>query len=461
MKNFIFLLFFIFTGAQFFIADITPITLFSFFVNYLIIMVIMYYHFFLEKEHSPFISAYLIFNLLFFIIAPLSQIYTETTTYVNQYPYHWAEAIRANVYILLFNITFFISYIVLKKRYKFVKPYKIEKKLPFNILLILIVCLVVLVLNIGYIQEKLMTPTWKLQYDNNKSIKIIISKVLFSIPLAGVALCVMYFKKINRNAINWLVVLCSLGVFLLLILVFKNPFMEKRSGLGPIYFCLIFLFIPKLLNSNIKTTLVLYFSLIILMPLIAVFTHLNSSFSEVLKKPAIVLNSLNKDVLFSNFDTLNFDAYANFLATIEYVSVEGFSKGEQLTSAFFFFVPRSIWQSKPSTTGQLIGDYLIKEHDFWFNNLSNPFISEAYLNFGVVGIIVFAFSFAFFLSKALVYFKSLDYLKKTLAFFIAIHLIYFLRGDFTNGFSQLILVSFGIYVIPKVIIYFFKDVKLW
>ena len=426
-------------------------------------MVIMYYHFFLEKEFSPFISAYLIFNLLFFIIAPLSQIYTETKIYVNNFPYNWAEAIRANCYILLFNIVFFISYVVLKKRHKKVKRYKVNKTLPFNILVVLVICILILVFNIGFIQEKLMTPTWKLQYDNNKSIKIVISKVLFSLPLAGVAMCVMYFKTRikNKNAVNWLTVLISICVFLLLIVVFKNPFMEKRSGLGPIYFCLIFLFIPKLLNSNIKTTVILYFSLIVLMPLLAVFTHVNSSFIEVIKKPSLLLKSLNGDVLLSNFDTLNFDAYANFLASIEYVSVEGFSLGEQLTSAFLFFIPRSIWESKPHTSGQVIGDYLIENHGFWFNNLSNPFISEAYLNFGVIGIIVFAFSLAFFLTKALQFLKSDDYLKKTVAFFIAIHMIFFLRGDFTNGFSQLILVSFGIYAIPKMLTHIFKGIKLW
>lgn len=424
-------------------------------------MVIMYYHFFLEKDYSPFLSAYLIFSLLFFIIAPLAQIYTETKVYVNNFPYHWLEAIRANFYILLFNITFFISYMVLKKHHKVVRNYEIKKTLPFDILVILVLSILILVFNIDYIQEKLMTPTWKLQYDNNKSIKIIISKVLFSVPLAGVALCVMYFKKKNVNAVNWITVLVSVCIFLLLIIVFKNPFMEKRSGLGPIYFCLIFLFIPKLLNSNIKTTLILYFSLIVLMPLLAVFTHVNSSFSEVVKNPALLFKSLNGEVLLSNFDTLNFDAYANFLATIEYVSVEGFSFGQQLTSAFLFFVPRSMWQNKPHTTGQVIGDYLIENHSFWFNNLSNPFISEAYLNFGIIGIILFAFILAFVITKAILFLKSKDYLKKTLAFFLAIHLIYFLRGDFTNGFSQLILVGFGIYIIPKMIVFVFKGIKLW
>jgi hypothetical protein len=236
--------------------------------------------------------------------------------------------------------------------------------------------------------------------------------------------------------------------------------MEKRSGLGPVYFSLIFLFLPKLLNNNIKTTITLYFSLIVAMPVLAIFTHVNSSFIEVVKNPKIIFGSIDEDVLFSNFNTLNFDAYANFLAVIENVSFHGFSMGEQLLNGFLFFIPRSIWSSKPITSGQFIGNYLIKKHDFWFNNISNPFISEAYLNFGLIGIVIFAVIFAYFLTRGLLFLRSDDYLKKTLAFFTAIHMIYFLRGDFTNGFSQFVLVGFGIYVIPKMIMFVFKGEKL-
>jgi hypothetical protein len=464
LKNFVFILFFVFTGIQFFLVDINIIALAFFFLNYLLLMVIMYYHFFLEKEYSPFISAYLIFSLLFFVIAPLAQISKIDTVlprYLNYLPYHWKQTIFANLCILIFNVVFFISYVFFKKYNNKVKPYKIRKRLPFDILVILVICVLILIFNIDFIQQKLMTPNWKLQLDKAKSIKIIISKVLFSIPLAGIAMCVMYFKKKNNKPINWVVILGSLIIFLLLILIFKNPFMEKRSGLGPIYFSLLFLFVPKLLNNNIKTTLILYLSLIIAMPILAVFTHINSSFIEVLKNPKIITGSLNKDVLLSNFNTLHFDAYANFLATIENVSFHGFSMGEQLSSALFFSVPRSIWPSKPLTSGQFLGNYLIEEHGFYFNNISNPFVSEAYLNFGVIGIVIFAIILAYFLTRALVFLKSDDYLKKVLAFFIAIHMIYFLRGDFTNGFSQLILVSFGIYVIPKSIKYFYQGTKLW
>jgi hypothetical protein len=315
-------------------------------------------------------------------------------------------------------------------------------------------------LNLNYIEEKLLTPTWKLKYDKAKSLKIIISKVFFSVPLAGIALTIMYFKKKNKKPINLLIISISLVLFLLLIFVFKNPFMEKRSGLGPIYFSILFLFYPKLFNTNIKTTLILYFSLIVAMPLLAVFTHVNSSFSEVLANPKIITDSFSTEVLLSNFNTINFDAYINFLATIDYVSNEGFSFGKQLLSALLFFIPRSIWESKPNTSGEFIGDYLIENYNFWFNNISNPFVSEAYLNFGFLGIILFAIILAFFFSKMLLFLKSDDYLKKVLAFFAAIHMVYFLRGDFTNGFSQLILVAFGIYVIPKVISKLFKRVKI-
>lgn len=465
MKNFVFLLFFVITGIQFFLVDINAVALSFFFLNYFVLMIIMYYHFFLEKEYSPYISAFLIFNLLFFIIAPLAQISKidpDIQTHVNTLPYNWQQTVVANIYILIFNSVFFTSYLYFKNKVnrKIIKPYKVRKQLPFDILVILVISVLILLFNLGYIQDKLMTPTWKLQFDSAKSVKIIISKVLFSLPLAGIAMCIMYFKKKNKKPINWLVVVGALIVFLVLILIFKNPFMEKRSGLGPVYFSIIFLFLPKLLNSNIKTTLILYFSLIIAMPILAVFTHINHSFSEVIKNPKIITESLSEDVLLSNFNTMHFDAYANFLATMDNVATQGFSFGEQLTSAIFFFVPRSIWPAKPITSGQFIGNYLIDNYSFWFNNISNPFVSEAYLNFGVVGIVLFAIILAYFFTKALCFLKSDDYLKKLVAFFMAIHMIYFLRGDFTNGFSQLVLVSFGIYVIPKSLKYLYKNIKI-
>ena len=64
-------------------------------------------------------------------------------------------------------------------------------------------------------------------------------------------MCIMYFKKKRKRPINLIVIVSAILIFLTLIVVFKNPFMEKRSGLGPIYFSVLFLFWPKIIKPII------------------------------------------------------------------------------------------------------------------------------------------------------------------------------------------------------------------
>jgi hypothetical protein len=48
--------------------------------------------------------------------------------------------------------------------------------------------------------------------------------------------------------------------------------------------------------------------------------------------------------------------------------------------------------------------------------------------------------------------RSADYLKRAVAFYFAMHLLFLLRGDFTNGYSYFIGTLFGLYIIPKIIL---------
>jgi len=142
LKNLVFILFFVINEIQLFLVDINIIALLLFFLNYLLIMMIMYYHFFLEKEYSPSISAYLILNLLFFTIehlANISNIDPVLLRHVNYLPYFWEHTVFANSCILIFNIFLFISYIFFKKKNTKVVAYKINKKLTFDILIILLI----------------------------------------------------------------------------------------------------------------------------------------------------------------------------------------------------------------------------------------------------------------------------------------------------------------------------------
>ncbi|GAA3656732.1 O-antigen polysaccharide polymerase Wzy [Flavivirga jejuensis] len=202
----------------------------------------------------------------------------------------------------------------------------------------------------------------------------------------------------------------------------------------------------------------MFISLVVLFPALSTLTHIDASLSQIISNPEELIKSYNRfGGISSAFQTLHYDAYANIMATVDYTTKNGFSLGYQLLSALLFFVPRSLWSSKPTSTGELIGDYLMNDYGLNFNNLSNCIISEAYIDFGLFGIILFAFilaySFKFFLS----WLKSNDFAKQITAFYFAVHLIFLLRGDLTNGFAYFIGVFLGIYFIPKLlerIIYF-------
>ena len=165
------------------------------------------------------------------------------------------------------------------------------------------------------------------------------------------------------------------------------------------------------------------------------------------------------------FNTLHYDAFSNIMATVDYVQNIGYVYGSQLVGSLLFFVPRSFWEDKPWGTGQLIGDYLISDYGFHFNNLSNPVVSEGFINFGIFGVILLAVVLAVVVVRLIGWINSEDYLRKIMALYFAIHLIFLLRGDFLNGFSYYIGTLIGVLFLPKLIEYciiiFFKVAKLW
>jgi hypothetical protein len=369
-------------------------------------------------------------------------------------PYSVELTLKTNGLILIFHIFFFMGYYIFKKRDK----KKITKKtvlqqsplLPLTILILFIISIIVFLFSYDFILDELSRPSWKKSSYSVSSL-LLQKKVLFMIPFSVIILCHQYFKNSKKTNFNFLFLFgVFLGMFILLFW-FKNPLTEKRNALGPIVISLIFLFFPKVLNTNVKSTSFLFFSMILLFPLAQIFTHADFSLQEMLNRPRLILGELTNTKIISTFSTLNYDAFSNISATIEYVSIHGFSFGYQLLSGLLFFIPRSIWVSKPNSTGQLIGEHIQREHDFSFTNLSNPLVSEGYINFGLIGVILMALALAYFIVKFLNWLQHSDELKRIMAFYFAIHLIFFLRGDFTNGFAYYIGTLIGVLLIPKIV----------
>jgi hypothetical protein len=429
----------------------------SFFVSFLIVTGITVYHIYAERTFSPFISAFIVFTFLFFLLAPMAQITSfkgPHPAFMQKLPYDEGLTIYANVLICMFNLIFFGAYLFFKKR-NLSKPQPLfkgiqERTFPITILVLVILTCLVFVASWSFIIDEISRPAW-MRSGFSVSATLIWKKVLFLVPLAGIILVFQYYKKNTKKATNLVLLTGFLLFFLMMMLWFKNPLVEKRNALGPIYICIIFLFIPKLLNTNIKTLFFLFVAMVIGFPLTAIFTHTDASFKEILKEPLIFFETIKGGGITTTFTTLNYDAFANIMATIDYVSIHGISYGQQALSTLFFFVPRGIWEDKPTTTGLFIGEYLMDDYGFSFANLSNPLVSEGYINFGIVGVIAFAILLAFFFVKFIIWLKSENYLYKVMAFYFAIHLIFLLRGDLANGYSFYIGTLIGVILIPKTI----------
>jgi hypothetical protein len=86
----------------------------------------------------------------------------------------------------------------------------------------------------------------------------------------------------------------------------------------------------------------------------------------------------------------DFDAHTMLCRTVERVRAKGHTSGRQLLTALAFPVPRSYWPAKSVGSGALVHGELKKE----WTNVSCPLPAEGYINFGLLGTLLFSALFA-------------------------------------------------------------------
>ena len=444
--------------------DTTPIIWSSFFVNFLLITSIAYYHLNIEKAFSPFLTSFIIFNYLFFFLAPVFQISAMNDLnfrFPNDFAFNTSSVVFANLLILIFNIVFIFSYLYFKdkklgKNKEQATEVNFKYNTPLSILVLLAVCIAIAVFNYDYLLKDISESVYIIK-DESTSLLLLKKKFLFFTPLGGIVLTLKHLQMTNKINSNTFFVVLSLVIFIVLLFFFKNIFTEKRNTLGPIYIALIYLFFPKLLNSNAKFFLFMFLSMVIIFPLSSTLTHIDASLEQIFVKPSLIYESfLRFGTISGAFESLHYDAFSNIMATVEYVKLYGLSWGYQLLGVCLFFVPRSLWTTKPLSTGELIGNHLFDTTPRNFTNLSNSVVSEGFINFGFIGIVVLAIVLAYFIVKFIIWHRSEDCLKQFIAFYFAVHLMFLLRGDLTNGFSYFIGPLLSVVFLPKLLIRFIK-----
>ncbi|MGB3590279.1 MAG: O-antigen polysaccharide polymerase Wzy [Nonlabens sp.] len=448
-----------------------PLLWLSFFLNTVILTFITYYHIFLEKRYSPFLSTYIVFTFLFFTVAPILQsmhyMEMENPLYDHKFPYKEDLFIKTNGLIALFQFVFFISYIALKTRLK-TKSRVVQNRvfhnksiLIRNIVLLLVVSIIIIGIGFPFLIDAYVRHNWEVS-SYSPGFQLIFNKTLFTVPIAAIVLAAHAMRgKVSTQ--TWIVALVLGMAGIALCLLLKNPFTEKRNALGPVYILILYLFMPRLFNSNVKTSFFMFFLMIVAFPVIQILTHLEWGIADIIDKPSRIFAFLEREDFSKGFLSLNYDAFANIGIAIEEVTANGFSYGYQFLSALLFFVPRTLWPGKPDSSGLILGNRLIDEYGFNFANISNPLVSEGYMNYGLFGVVLMAFLFAVTVVVFIKWLSSGDPLKRATAFYFAMHIIFLLRGDFTNGYSYFIGVLFGLFVIPKTLIKlstFFLDTKI-
>ena len=444
--------------------DTTPIVWSSFFVNFLLITSIAYYHLNIEKVFSPFLTSFIIFNYLFFFLAPVFQISAMNDLnfrFPNDFAFNTSSVVFANLLILIFNMVFIFSYLYFKdkklgKNKEQATEVNFKYNTPLAILVLLVACVAIAVFNYDYLLKDISESVYIIK-DESTSLLLLKKKFLFFTPLGGIVLTLKHLQMTNKINSNTFFVVLSLVIFIVLLFFFKNIFTEKRNTLGPIYIALIYLFFPKLLNSNAKFFLFMFLSMVIIFPLSSTLTHIDASLEQIFVKPSLIYESfLRFGTISGAFESLHYDAFSNIMATVEYVKLYGLSWGYQLLGVCLFFVPRSLWTTKPLSTGELIGNHLFDTTPRNFTNLSNSVVSEGFINFGFIGIVVLAIVLAYFIVKFIIWHRSEDCLKQFIAFYFAVHLMFLLRGDLTNGFSYFIGPLLSVVFLPKLLIRFIK-----
>lgn len=407
----------------------------SFFINSLAISFFLFRIFFVNKNESLPISAMVTFYYFFYIIAPVLQINASSLRAVNTVQINDSLIVQANIIIFLFLILFLIFYEMLKPIFLTKKPNLIiDPKFEFYLRRIFIILSgIISVYAIIHLTSIFFGSTKNLE-DSNNLLTLIRGKVIFMLPFLTIGIVLLTPKIYVKNYL-WIL------VFLIICLIItKNPILDRRNALGPVYLSLIFLFLIR--NNLFKRNYffhITFFSLGLLFPMSALLTH------YVLYEDRKIFFT---QILFDHFYGLHYDAWSSIIATIEYVNTFGIQLGNQLLGTVLFYVPRIFWETKPSSTATEVGNYLMDSSSLWFNNISISLPAEGFIDFGYLGLVIMAFLLALFVLWIEYLSLSPNKTHKIASIFLSLQMIFILRGSLLPAFAYTIGALITLLAIP-------------
>lgn len=238
-------------------------------------------------------------------------------------------------------------------------------------------------------------------------------------------------------------------VFVYLIFVnflISNPINAPRLWSGAVILTSLFLILEWKGSRSFIT-----WSLIASLGMLLLFSGLDPRLivsRQLISEGEITLSGTARQVAI-NIENLpgdyNFDAFQMLFYTTVYTENKGYTLGNQLLLPAFFWVPRSIWPSKPIGSPDIVA----ANANFGSLNVSSPLWAEGYINFGILGVFLFLFLFgraARLGDNSLTNLSVRSPFASIISSFFAANTFILLRGDLTSGTMYLQMIVLFLYI---------------
>ncbi|MBN1694074.1 oligosaccharide repeat unit polymerase [candidate division WOR-3 bacterium] len=268
---------------------------------------------------------------------------------------------------------------------------------------------------------------------------IIIDKFFRFIPLLSLAGLIILKNK-WANKLEWRILLLAL---ILINLLVNNPLATPRYWAGTIILGFTAMLLKKLNRGKGFLAAMLLIGMLFIFPLTHVLRYRTAE--------TVSLSDLRFGELKTAYTSPHFDAYEMSVHTIQYVAKEGITWGKQLAGPLLFWIPRALWKGKPVGSGGTVAIYF----SYPQTNLSCPLPFEGYINFGLIGLTLFAVLTGVLFSLLDAYHwkistsASTDIISLYYPFFLGFSL-FAMRGDLMSSFSYTIMfIAAGLILLVK------------
>ncbi len=362
------------------------------------------------------------FILMFFFVAPIFQLSEFEGYFINNYRPSTNQIVIANFLLIIFSFFFTVTYRKFNKN-TFKPLVSVSAANSQNIFPMMVIFAIGAAAWAFSSIELYSVATFEDPTDVGSDIGLTIKhKLFFMIPFAALGFYLSKQKN-NRN-------IFILFMLIFLVLMTKNIIFDRRNALGPVYLAILFMFFWKENISSKNVFMIVTPSLLFIFPILSIFINNPiESWVDVFTLENVLIE------IQGHFLDMHYDAWANFIASLQYVETEGVRLGQQILGALLFFVPRDIWADKPIASGQMLGEYLVLYYNLWFTNISFPLPAEGYVDFGIFGLILYAALLGYY-SRRLDYFINHgSFVDRTSALYFTFYLLFVLRGSFLPAFA--------------------------